>query len=182
LFVGVTLAILGLDPWFARSRGVDAGSPDDGADHVATRRGAATAQWFRMTRQFGARMLALATFADAMFARERERALEPRTVSRQMDDTEMLLRIRDARTEGRAWHAAAIALPASERRALVELDIDPDALCPLWQLPWGTSPQDERRCDRSSEIGRVRDDARHAARELSRIEQCLRATPPRPYR
>jgi len=182
LFVGVTLAILGLDPWFAGTRAVAPRAPDDAADEIAARRGAATAQWFRATQSVRSRVLALETFADGLFARECERAGEPRTVGRQMDDTEMLVRIRAARLDGSAWLASAAALPASERRGLAELEIDPEALRPRFDLPWGTAPEDERRCDRSAEIARVRDDCGIVARELSRIEQCLRAAPPTPYR
>ena len=182
IFVGVTLAILGLDPWFTQARGLARTSPDDDATAIAARRGPATAQWFRATRSLRTRMFALESFADELFARECARAGEPRPVGRQMDDTEMLVRIRAARRDGGAWLASAAALPASDRRALTELEIDPEVIRPRFDLPWGTAPEDERRSDRSVEIARVRDDCHAVVRELSRIEQCLRCPPPTPYR
>lgn len=182
LLLGVTVTILGLDPWFARGRTQAANEPDDALDDVATKRGPATAAWLRETRALLRTMLALESAADARLARERSRAREPRTVSRQMDDSAFLVRIRQAREAAGHWLASAAALPASERAALVELDVDPIALRPHVRLPWGTSAEHERACDRSAEIQRIRDDCRTAAIELARIEQRLLATSPAPYR
>jgi len=178
---GVAVAILGLDPWLAR-RALRAADRDDGLQDVAARRGPATARWLRSTMQLRGCMLALAEQADARLVRERERAGEPRTVGRQIDDSKLLARIEPSRAAGTAWIAEAGALPASERRALVELEIDPEALAPRFALPWGTSPADDRRPDRSAEIATVRDDCRTAADALLEIEQRLRAATPAPYR
>ena len=93
-----------------------------------------------------------------------------------------LARIRQVREAAGHWLASAAALPASERAALVELDLDPTALRPHVRLPWGTTPEHERACDRSAEILRICDDCRGAAIELARIEQRLLATSPAPYR
>ncbi len=182
LLLGVTVTILGLDPWFARGRTQAAADPDDALNDVAARRGVATAAWLRETRALARTMLALERIAAARLVRERARAREPRTVSRQMDDNAFLGRIREARDAAGRWLATAAALPPSERAALAELDVDPTALRPHVRLPWGTSAEHERACDRTAEIGRVRDDCRTAAIELARIEQRLLAISPAPYR
>jgi hypothetical protein len=178
---GVAVAILGLDPWLAR-RAQRAAERDDGLQEIAARRGPATARWLRSTMLLREALLALAEHAGARWTRERERAGEPRTVGRQIDDSKLLARIEPVRAAAVAWIAEAQALPPSERRALVELDIDPDALAPRLALRWGTRPVDERRSDRSDEIAAVRDDCRAAAEALRHIEQRLRATVPAPYR
>jgi hypothetical protein len=182
LLFGVTVTILGLDPWFARGRAAAAANPDDGLDELAARRGHATVAWLRETRALCLTMVALESFAVARLERERARAREPRTVGRQIDDSAFLGRIREARDGALRWLATAAALPASERCALGELDLDPAALRPYVELPWGTSAAHERACDRSAEIRRVRDDCRSAVLELARIEQRLLATSPAPYR
>lgn len=178
---GVAVAILGLDPWFAR-RALRSGDRRDDLDDVAARRGTATAQWLRSTMTLRTAVIALAEQADARLVRERERAGEPRTVGRQIDDSNLLARIRPIRAAGSAWIAQAAALPPTERQALVDLEIDPDALAPRWELPWGTSAVDDRRPDRSAEIAALGEDCRSAARELLQIERRLRASAPAPYR
>jgi hypothetical protein len=167
---GVAVAILGLDPWFARRlRSTERG---DDLDDVAARRGAATAQWLRSTMTLRAAVIALAEHADARLVRERE----------QIDDSNLLARIRPIRAAGSAWIAQASALPTTERQALVELEIDPHALAPRLELHWGTSAADDRRPDRSAEIAAIAADCRSAERDLLQIERRLRANAPAPYR
>ncbi|HET6584092.1 MAG TPA: hypothetical protein VFG69_11600 [Nannocystaceae bacterium] len=182
LLLGVTLTILGLDPWLARARALPAADPDEVPDEVAARRGSATARWLYQTRVLRRGVLALEARADRLHVRELERAGEPRTVGRQIDDTDLAARLRSARLGAQAWLAAARALPGSERRALAELDIDPEALAEGFALPWSTDPVHERRCDRSGEIARIREDCRSLAHQLLRIDQCLRASADAPYR
>jgi hypothetical protein len=181
LLLGVTLTILGLDPWFARARALPAADPDDVPDDVATRRGSATAAWLRETRALRRTVLALEARAARLHVRERERAGEPRSVGRQIQDTALAEHIRVTRNAAAAWLATAAALPASERRALRELDVDHDSGL-AFALPWSMDAEHERSCDRSAEIARIRDDCRLLAHRLLRIDQCLRASVDAPYR
>lgn len=166
------LLLLVLNRWFTGPRRKRLPPPTPVDAELRARLGDELAAFLVQTRALRSELVLLEEATRVMLAIERRDNADPhplpRSTAKEIDDVNFLVHLRRMRAAGAAWLAQHERLATGAARAQIRVE---DAAWPRWfELPWGLTPEHDRKRDRSDELERILADTLSATAALARMD------------